>query len=238
MAPRKRTSLPKVPLSESHPKLRRLPDHATIQKRPIHHPSLPSPHNSSTYQKLVYISSSTPFISAVKRIHKLLGLAEKRDKQRLLRATETTTKEDVEREERRLRAEVEKKKGIAAVGERVYVRGTGKAMRKVEDLGVYFEGLVGFGVERRTGRVGVVDDVVVAEGDGTGGEEGLGKKKKKKKKGKKGKGHVDDGGEKMDVDEKADGKVEEKKSKDSELPETRIRYLPMLEVAIGLKKAV
>lgn len=200
----------------------------------------------------------------MKRIRKLLGLVEKRDKQRLLRVTPTTTKEDVDKEVRRLRTEIEKK---GMIGERVFVRGTGKAMRKVEDLGVYFEQLVGFGVERKTGRVLAVDDIVEV----VAGEEGMGKKQQKKKKKKKEKAYgaleavsggapakastesfegvskgslkkvssvEAEGGVRLNSEENAqetDITVKVDKKERKEFPATQVRHIPMLEVAVSLE---
>ena len=171
----------------------------------------------------------------------------------------------MDKEVRRLKAEIEKK---GVIGERVFVRGTGKAMRKVEDLGVYFEQLVGFGVERTTGRVVAVDDIVEV----VAGEEGMGRKKKQKKKKKKeekahetlevvsggepskastegfedvSKGNLKEvsdveaeGGVRLNSEEKAPEKdinVKANKKERKELPVTQVRHIPMLEVAVSLK---
>lgn len=51
---------------------------AKVTKRPLHRPAIPSPYAGASQQKIVYISSKTPFLSAVKRVEKLLSLADKR----------------------------------------------------------------------------------------------------------------------------------------------------------------
>ena len=57
------------------------PKDAQITKRPLPRPSIPSPYTSASTQKTIYISTRTPFMSAVKRVEKLLNLADKRDVQ-------------------------------------------------------------------------------------------------------------------------------------------------------------
>jgi hypothetical protein len=49
-----------------------------IQTRPIMHPPIPSPYTGADQQKVVYVSTGSPFIAVVKRVRKLLSLIQKR----------------------------------------------------------------------------------------------------------------------------------------------------------------
>src|SRR4051812_43443197 len=51
---------------------------ARIEKRPLLHPPIASPYVGRQVQKVVYVSSNTPFISAVKRVRNLLDQVDKR----------------------------------------------------------------------------------------------------------------------------------------------------------------
>ncbi|KAK3069904.1 hypothetical protein LTR53_011391, partial [Teratosphaeriaceae sp. CCFEE 6253] len=61
-----------------HKKLAKLPQRAKVTKRPLLHPAIASPYASASQPKVVYISARTPFLSAVKRVEKLLRLSDKR----------------------------------------------------------------------------------------------------------------------------------------------------------------
>jgi ribonuclease P/MRP protein subunit POP7 len=111
-------------------------------------------------------------------------------------------------------------------GEEVLVKGTGKAVSKVLEVGAWFLQREGeFVVRIRTGSVGAVDDVEVPEGP-EGGDE--------------------DGEEKMDVDQTRAGAESGKtilegedaagKKKEVEaVSGARVRYLSVLEVAVSLR---
>ena len=49
-----------------------------ISKRPLLRPKIASKYASEREAKVVYVSSKTPFMSAVKRVQSLLGQVEKR----------------------------------------------------------------------------------------------------------------------------------------------------------------
>ena len=200
---------------------------AQITKRPLPRPAIPSPYTSSSTPKTVYISTRTPFMSAVKRVEKLLNLADKRDvqaattqaqknKRKRKRPTNDDEEDEVMDIARGVEEGREKKRRVAgASGEQVVVKGTGKAVGKVMELGAWFLQRHEFEVRVRTGSVGAVDYFEVAEG----GE--------------------DAGGDEMDVDQ-AEGGAE--KSGDGEVEKdveavsgARIRYLSVLEVAVSLR---
>lgn len=175
-------------------------------------------------------------MSAVKRVEKLLDLADKRDVQ-----AATTQAQKNKRKRRRDDEEDEvmavargveegkqKKRSAGGVsGEDVLIKGTGKAVGKVMEIGAWFLQRDAFVVRVRTGSVGAVDDVEVPEGQ----EEG--------------------DGDEMDVDQAGAGAVNEKEKQDSALSPskegqeagkeaeavsgTRIRYLSVLEVAVSLR---
>ncbi|MCJ1287340.1 hypothetical protein MMC26_006689 [Xylographa opegraphella] len=199
---------------QQHHKLKRLPNHARIEKRPILHPAIPSPYTNASQPKVIYVSSSTPFISVVKRVRKLLAQVDKRamgkvdlvggkgsDRQRL----STLGKQHKEPEE-------------------VTLKATNKAIERALGLALFFQGQQDCRVRLRTGSVGVIDDIVVdekpaetrAEGKSFDGAEMYGNKDA-----------MDDG--------QSPTSDESRKQDDEELPETQIRYVSVLEVGISLQ---
>ncbi|KAM0718219.1 hypothetical protein Q7P37_006551 [Cladosporium fusiforme] len=213
-----------------HKKLPRLPKEAQISKRPLLHPAIPSPYTSSSSQKVVYVSARTPFMSAIKRVEKLLQLADKRDVQaattlakknkRKRRRDEYDGEDEIGAIARFAEEGREKKKRVGGVsGEEVMIKGTGKAIGKVMEMGCWFSQRDGFEVKVRTGSVGAVDDVEVPEA-----EEEV------------------EAGEKMDVDQAGPGAEAEGGEENSggfketeAVSGTRVRYLSVLEVAVSLR---
>jgi ribonuclease P/MRP protein subunit POP7 len=196
-------------------------------------PAIVSPYASSSAQKIVYVSARTPFMSAIKRVEKLLRLADKRDLQ-----TATTHAQKNKRKRRRdddggedevvavargVEEEKERKRRAGGVsGEEVLVKGTGKAVSKVMEIGAWFlQREKEYVVRLRTGSVGAVDDVEVPEGE------------------------AEDGEDKMDVDQSQAGAESDKsalngddagKEKEAEaVSGARVRYLSVLEVAVSLR---
>ncbi|MCJ1245635.1 hypothetical protein MMC30_002839 [Trapelia coarctata] len=137
------------------PKLKRLPPHAHISKRPLLHPAIPSPYTSASQKKILYISARTPFISAVKRIRKLLSLIDEREVGQIDLAGGKSGRNGKGSERQKL--------GKKAGKEEVFLKGTGRAIEKVLGLALFFEGQEDVKVRVGTGSVGVVDDIV--EGD-------------------------------------------------------------------------
>lgn len=176
-------------------------------------------------------------MSAIKRVEKLLRLADKRDvqaatteaqknKRKRRRDDDGGAEDEVMAVARGVEEEKERKKRAGGVaGEEVVVKGTGKAVSKVMEVGAWFLQREGeFVVRVRTESVGAVDDVEVPEEDEKGGDGG--------------------GGEKMDVDQAgagADGESTVLEGKNGEEKEaeavsgTRVRYLSVLEVAVSLR---
>ncbi|MCJ1381464.1 hypothetical protein MMC17_004575 [Xylographa soralifera] len=200
---------------QQHHKLKRLPNHARIEKRPILHPAIPSPYTNASQPKVIYVSSSTPFISVVKRVRKLLAQVDKRamgkvdllsgkssDRQRL----STLGKRDKDSEE-------------------VTLKATNKAIERALGLALFFQGQEDCRVRLKTGSVGVIDDIVVDEKPGkgrTGGKSLEGKEKRSE----------DD----AVMDDSQIGESDEpRKEDDEELPETQIRQVSVIEVGISLR---
>ncbi|KAL8710234.1 MAG: hypothetical protein Q9220_005165 [cf. Caloplaca sp. 1 TL-2023] len=214
--------MPILPSSAPHlnppppPKLRRLPATHRIQKRPLLHPAIPSPYTSSLHPKTVYISTNTPFISAVKRVRKLLALTEKRFTGPISLVNDTgknaSDKQRLEALERRVR---ESREGIKE-REEVLLKGTNRAIEKVMGLGCFFQQEAGMRIRVRTGTVGAVDDVVEEEERG-----------KKRRKGKR-----KDTGDGVEGEGKAED--EEMEGVEEEVPETQIRRVSVLEIGISL----
>ena len=137
----------------------------------------------------MYVSAKTPFISAVKRVRKLLSQAEKRS----LGNVELINGRGNDRQKlQQLREKTAPPKGKEP--EEVILKATNRAIENVLGLALFFQGQDDCRVLLRTGTVGVVDDLVISE----------------------------------DV-------VPEEGDEEEELPESRVRKIASVEVAISLK---
>ncbi|KAL8823678.1 MAG: hypothetical protein Q9191_005649 [Dirinaria sp. TL-2023a] len=160
MAP-SQASKPSATKAKPPPKLPRLPSNARVQKRPLLHPPIPSPYAAASSPKVIYISASTPFISAVKRVRKLLVEIEKR-------ATRSSNATGTQNLEGSVAGAVAAGGGPRA--EEVLLKGTNRAIEKVLQLALFFQGQGDVKVRIGTGSVGAVDDIEVEE-DGADDEE-------------------------------------------------------------------
>lgn len=158
------TEVAKLKHEKKNQSLHRLPPNAAIQRRPIIHAPLASPFADRGVQKVVYVSSKTPFMSAAKRVKRLLHEIEKRATQ------------DVKLIGRGERAGMQKlaeaRERLAKDGEEVLVKASGRAMEKAVRVGEWFrnkETEMDCKVEVRTGSVSVVDDVVEDDDEEVGG---------------------------------------------------------------------
>lgn len=195
---------------------------AKVEKRPIPHAPIASPYAGPSVPKIVYVSSNTPFMSAVKRVQKLLRQAEKR-------ATAKISLEDTRKTEKQKLAELA---SAAEQREEVFVKATGRAIEKVLNVGKWFEEKEAeYTVRVKTGSVLVVDDVVEDQ-------------EQKEKLEKKRQRHEEDKSAEPENTKTEQGttKSAEKKRKrvapeasGDELPETRTRWVKMVEVAVSLK---
>ncbi|RAL00693.1 ribonuclease P subunit p20 family protein [Aspergillus ibericus CBS 121593] len=206
----------------------RLPKHLKITKRPIPHPPTPSPYSGSSTPKTIYVSSSSPIMGVVKRVQKYLRAAENRASASLLAGNKKGGGGGGGRKEQ---IATLAKSQEALKKEEVFVKATGRAMERALKVGKWFErdGREGeFLVKVKTGSVLVVDDVVGQEEEGDGGEEG-GKKEERVERLKR---EIEEGGlskaavrkRKRDV-----ARIE------GEVPESRTRWVNMVEVAVSLK---
>lgn len=129
-----------------------------IQTRPIMHPPIPSPYTGADHQKVVYVSTGSPFIAVVKRVRKLLSLIQKRtmvktdliegkgsDKQKLKSLATATA------------AAKEKKP------ETVLLKATNRAVDKALSIALFLKEQEDLRVHIMTGTVAVVDDIIPEE---------------------------------------------------------------------------
>ncbi|KAK3186133.1 hypothetical protein K4F52_005123 [Lecanicillium sp. MT-2017a] len=132
-------------------KLAPIPKGSKIQKRPLLRQPLPA----SSKDRIIYVSSSTPFMSAVKRVRKQLdrsqraGAAGAAHKNASLHARIEALKRDAGKD--------------GEDGAIVRLMGTGKAVEKTVSLASWFAQQADCGVEVRTRTVATVDDVVGVE---------------------------------------------------------------------------
>jgi ribonuclease P/MRP protein subunit POP7 len=205
--------------------------------------------------KVVYVGTNTPFMSAVKRVQKLLRLAERRataplldekSKKRLLVAAKAGEGE----RERLLLASQEKLKE-----EKVFVKATGRAMEKALGVGKWFqERTEAYEVSVRTGSVCVVDDIVPPDdepdADARDDQTQLGGDRENPDAVMDG---IEDGKKEDTLSESKNQRRRRRKRErvqkqrrevapddddddnDGELPESRTRWINMVEVAINLK---
>ena len=157
------------------------------------HPPISSPYAAGDHPKVLYISAKNPFISAVKRVRKLLSLVEKRS---VGKVDLSNGKDSNKQKLKALDVEGSQKEKEP---EEVVLKGTNRVIEKVLGLALFFQGQEDLIVRLRTGTVGVVDDIVMVPSQPNETEA---------------------------CDQKEDEKV---------LPETQVRKISMLEVAITWK---
>ncbi|KAF2110184.1 Rpp20 subunit of nuclear RNase MRP and P-domain-containing protein [Lophiotrema nucula] len=219
------TPKPPTPRPSKKQKLPKLPKNATITKRPLHRPAIPHPYTSSFSPKTLYIKTSTPFIPTIKRIRSLLlkisdrshqsAQALAKNNRRELKADGRLDAKDVEREI------ADRKQGLGrggGGGEKVYLKATGRAISRALEIGVFFQGEVDCNVKVKLGSVRAIDDIEVRDVPEEEAEDG--------------------DGEAMDVDVPDDEQrevVEGRRGVMEIIPETRIRTLSSVTVAVGLK---
>lgn len=121
-------------------------------KRPLLRPPIPSPYTNASQPKVVYVSAKTPFISAVKRVRKLMAQAEKR----AIGKVSLLDKDQGRSDKQKLQSVAAK----PANPECVYLRATGRAIEKGLSLALYFQNQQDCNVRLKTGTVGTVDDIV------------------------------------------------------------------------------
>ncbi|CAG8173687.1 unnamed protein product [Penicillium salamii] len=212
----------KLKFEKKNTDLAKLPKYAKVEKRPIPHAPVASPYAGASVPKVVYVSSSTPFMSAVKRVQKLLIQAEKR-------ATANISLEDTRKSEQQILEELSK---VSEKREEVFVKATGRAIEKALNVGKWFEEkTTQYVVRINTGSVLVVDDVVADE-----------EKKQKEQQKQQQSEKQSQSGPSTDPS-KTESKSTSTKRKhqddpaesDDELPESRTRWIKMVEVAVTLK---
>ncbi|KAI5302353.1 exosome non-catalytic core subunit rrp40 [Ascosphaera pollenicola] len=202
----KATVLDGLSFERKNKDLLRIPKNARISKRPIPHPPPSNPYAGSSAPKIVYVSTKSPFMSAVKRVQKLLSHAEARATAKI----ELTKKRVGEKQ--RMRQLMDASDSLSR--EPVYVKATGRAIEKVVNMGKWFEERSEYTINTTTGSVLVVDDIVedekAVEDSAASSDKALKKSSKKKAR-------------KLAVDE------------DGELLESRTRYINTIELAVTMK---
>lgn len=215
-------------------KLPTLPPDAQVTKRPLLHPALPSPYAGSTQQKVIYVSNKTPFMSAVKRVEKVLHLSDKR-----LVQSATQRSKDAQKTRRRSQREpdeilniakqLENAKSNVEEREQVVLKGTGKAISKVMELGLWFQQRDEYRTTLRTGTVGAVDDVHYQQDDKEADVDANGSESAQKE--------AEDSVKASTRPTSRVVKREERVNEDgkTEVEETRIRQLSVLELRVSLR---
>ncbi|KAI9846016.1 MAG: hypothetical protein M1838_001466, partial [Thelocarpon superellum] len=187
------TPAPRIAKAATIHKLKRLPKHARIEKRPILHPAIPSPYSGASRQKVVYVSASTKFPVVRKRVIKLLDAIDKREhgdvdlfggvgsgggngrgrgkgkgtagskRRKMAHKSATDTTGQG-------RGEGEENASTTATAtnttEEVVLKATGRAIKNALGFATYFQDQAQYQVRFRTGSVGVVDDIVETTGGG------------------------------------------------------------------------
>ncbi|OJJ72687.1 hypothetical protein ASPBRDRAFT_176078 [Aspergillus brasiliensis CBS 101740] len=203
----------------------KLPKHVKIQKRPIPHPSTPSPYSGSSSPKTIYVSSSSPTMGVVKRVQKYLRAAENRATAKLIGGKKNS--------DRRHQIAQLAKSNEALKKEEVFVKATGRAMERALKVGKWFEARgEEYTVSVKTGSVLVVDDVVEDEEERKKAvEESERMKREIEETKQKGENGAELSKSAMRKRKRAVARLEG----EEELPETRTRWVNMVEVAVSLK---
>ncbi|KAF1344830.1 Rpp20 subunit of nuclear RNase MRP and P-domain-containing protein [Delphinella strobiligena] len=207
-------------------KLPKLPKNTKVTKRPLLHPTIPSKYAGSNQQKVIYIGTRTPFMSAVKRVERHLDQVEKRatqsatahvknenKKKRKYGQYSAATGDDDAGEIGRIAKKLaEKDAGEEGswMKEEVVLKASGRAIEKALKLALYFTKKEGFGVLIKTGSVGAIDDIEVEEPEDT---------------------NADAEGRDGDDQTMKDATATDKETQEA-IPETRIRYASTIDVAV------
>ncbi|KAI4763734.1 hypothetical protein E4T52_10676 [Aureobasidium sp. EXF-3400] len=152
--------------SQSTPKMARLPKDYKVEKRPLLRPPIPSQYASSQHPKIIYISTKTPFMSAVKRVQKLLLQVEKRSAQSAsAQVSSSRPKYSASGNDEIL--DIERVAAVMAANkherDEIILKATGKAIAKALSLGVWFDEKIEYAVRIETGTVGTIDDILLPE---------------------------------------------------------------------------
>ncbi|PFH59547.1 hypothetical protein XA68_12214 [Ophiocordyceps unilateralis] len=134
-------------------KLPPIPHGAKVRKRPL----LRRQASSSSKRSLIYVSSSTPFMSVVNRVQRQLDKS-LRDGDALFAPRNASLAA-------RVQALRQDDASVAAGRKAVTVTGAGKAIEKTLAVAGWFENKGDCVVEIRTDTVGTVDDVLPADGE-------------------------------------------------------------------------
>lgn len=213
---------------------------------------------------MIYISAKTPFLSAVKRVEKLLHLSEKR----LIQSAATIAKQSGGKKRKRgggadedeildIAETVDRQKrlkkggkaggGDNSLGEGVVLKGTGKAIQKVMELGLWFQQKKDYIVRLRTGSVAAIDDITVDEDGVLGAAASSAEEKESKDNTKVGAAEdqeMDEGDTILEKEAQSgidvvDSAQRVKSTAPTEpmepVSKTRIRYTSSLEVAVSLR---
>ncbi|KEQ72485.1 hypothetical protein M436DRAFT_15678, partial [Aureobasidium namibiae CBS 147.97] len=161
--------------SQRKSKMQRLPKDYRVEKRPLLRPPIPTQYASSQHPKIIYISTKTPFMSAVKRVQKLLLHAETRSAQSAsAQVSSSRPKYSAAAAGNDEISDIERVAAVMAANkherDEVILKATGKAIAKALSLGVWFQQRAEYAVRIETGTVGAIDDIVPSE-DAAGEEE-------------------------------------------------------------------
>lgn len=212
-----------------------IPD-ARVHKRPIPHAPVASPYAGASVPKIVYVSTSSPFMSAVKRVQKLLRQAEKRA------AASVELSNPKKRDQQKL-AQIARGQDELRT-EEVFVKATGRAIEKALGVGRWFEQRGDeYAVRVNTGSVLVVDDVEEDEDPKRKALEEA-ERSQQQQQGVAGGTAGEDGATADSQTEMTVSKSAAKKRKraitaaaatEAELPESRTRWVNMVEIAVSYK---
>ncbi|KAI4847263.1 hypothetical protein E4T45_06861 [Aureobasidium sp. EXF-8846] len=139
--------------------------HYKVEKRPLLRPPITSQYASSQHPKIIYVSTKTPFMSAIKRVQKLLLQAEKRSAQSASDQVSSRPKYSASSNDEI--TDIERVASIMAAEkydrDEIILKATGKAIAKALSLALWFEEKVEYAVRIETGTVGAIDDILPPE---------------------------------------------------------------------------
>lgn len=141
--------------SKTLSKMKQLPRSAKVTKRPLLHPQIASPYAGHEKQKVIYLGSRTPFMSAFKRVKYLLKQVDKRSMESELQLAK--------QKNRRTHSKPRAADDQGPLAEEVVVKATGKAIDKALGLALMLQKQADLKVTIRTGSTSAVDDIEPGE---------------------------------------------------------------------------
>lgn len=207
-----------------------------MSKRPLLRPAIASKYAGQDAQKVVYVSTRTPFISAVKRVRSLLAAIGKRSTQSAIANSSSLSKNKNDNSiDAAIAAATTKWGRNADDEEEVAIKATGKAIEKGMNLALFFAQQPDCRIRIRTGSVNAIDDVEFGkETHKSRGGGGAAMEERQEEEEVEGRAEVERN-RLQDHNDDVTAETVKEQEEEEDLPETRIRTTGLLEVFVSLR---